>query len=205
MSERKRSPLGLILLLNLRQGPSHAYRLHKLLQQTGKDRIVNVKTRASVYQTIERLARDGLIEPAGTSSTAGYPDRVEYAITDQGRTAATDWLRELLASTSPDATGFTAALSVIFALTPDDARSQLEARRERLTGQLAQTEQAIHGPDVPAGLPRLFLLDEHYRHATLTADLAYTEALINDLANGNLTWTREWLDKIAAQFTHDEQ
>lgn len=200
MSERRRSALGLILLLNLQQGPSHAYRLHKLLKQTGKDRIVNVRTRASVYQAIERLARDGLIEPAGTSSSAGYPERVEYSITDQGRTAAIDWLRELLASTSPDATGFTAALSVIFALTPEDARKQLKARREQLASQLAQTEQAINGPDVPAGLPRLFLLDEHYRRATLTAELAYTDALITDLSSGSLTWTRDWLDAAAARF-----
>lgn len=203
MNERRRSPLGLILLLNLLQGPSHAYRLHKLLQQTGKDRIVNVKTRASVYQTIERLARDGLIEASGTSSTASYPDRVEYAITDQGRATAIEWLRELLASTGPDSTGFTAALSVMFALNPDDARCQLQTRQERLTSQLAQTEQAINGPDVPAGLPRLFLLDEHYRRAILTAELTFTQALITDLADGNLDWTRAWLDAIAARFTQD--
>lgn len=193
--------LRLILLLNLLRGPSHAYRLYKLLQQTGKDRVLNVKTRASVYQTIDRLVRDGLIEPTGTSSTAGYPDRVEYAITDKGRTAAAQWLRELLASTGTDITGFTVALSVMFALTPDDAARQLRQRREQIIGQLAQTEQAIHGPGVPAGLPRLFLLDEHYRHAVLTTELAFTEALIDDLANGNLSWAQEWIDEIAARFT----
>jgi DNA-binding PadR family transcriptional regulator len=204
MNERRRSPLGLILLLNLLQGPSHAYRLHKLLEQTGKDRIVNVKTRASVYQTIERLVRDGLIEPAGTSSTAGYPDRVEYAITDQGRAVTIDWLRELLGSTRPDSSGFIVALSTIFALTPDDARRQLQTRRERLTSQLAEAEQAISGPQVPPALPRLFLLDEHYRRAMLTAELAWTEALITDLADGHLNWTREWLDEVAARFTQNE-
>ena len=204
MTERRRSPLGLILLLNLLPGPSHAYRLHKLLEQTGKDRIVKVKTRASVYQAIEGLARDGLIEPAGTSSAAGYPDRVEYSITERGRAVATDWLRELLASTGPDPTGFIVALSTIFTLAPDDVRRQLETRRERLTSQLAETERAISGPGVPPGLPRLFLLDEHYRHALLTTELAWTEALIADLTDGNLNWTREWLEEVAARFIQNE-
>jgi DNA-binding PadR family transcriptional regulator len=204
MTERRRSPLGLILLLNLLQGPSHSYRLHKLLEQTGKDRIVNVKSRASVYQAIERLQRDGLIEPAGTSSMAGYPDRIEYTITNPGRSVATDWLRELLASTSTGSPEFIVALSTIFILAPDDARTRLEARREQLLTQLTETDQAINGPDVPPGLPRLFLLDEHYRQAILTAELAWTEQTITDLANGNLNWNREWLEQIAAQYVQSE-
>jgi DNA-binding PadR family transcriptional regulator len=202
MNERRRSPLGLILLLNLLQSPSHAYRLHKLLQQTGKDRIVNVKSRASVYQAIERLQRDGLIEPTGTSSMAGYPDRVEYAITDQGRAVAIDWLRRLLGSTDPDRSEFIVALSMMFVLAPDDARETLEARRDRLLSQLEETEQAISGPDVPADLPELFLLDEHYRRATLTAELAFTQELISGLADGRLNWTREWLEQLASRLIH---
>jgi DNA-binding PadR family transcriptional regulator len=200
MNERRRSPLGLILLLNLLQGPSHAYRLHKLLEQTGKGRLVNVKSRASVYQAMQRLERDGLIEPAGTSSTAGYPDRVEYAITHQGRSAAIDWLQELLASTGPESSEFTVALSTMFVLAPDDARSQLEARRQRLLTQLEEAEQAISGPDVPPGLPRLFLLDEFYRRAILTTELAWTDELISELADGRLNWSREWLEEVATRF-----
>jgi DNA-binding PadR family transcriptional regulator len=197
IGEPKRSPLGLLLLLNLLQGPSHAYRLHKQLQETGKGRVVNLKSRASVYQAIERLEREELVAAVGTSSAAGYPDRVEYALTDRGRAVAIDWLREMLASTGPEFSEFTAALSALFVLAPDDARAQLEARRDRLVGQLKSTEAAITGPEVPAGLPRLFLLDEHYRRDILSAELAWTEALIAELADGRLTWTREWLAEIA--------
>lgn len=189
-----------MLLLNLLQGPSHAYRLHKLLEQTGKARIVNLKTRASVYQALERLASDGLVEPVGTSSTSGYPDRTEYAITDRGREAATEWMRELLRSEGLSSAGFIVALSAMFVLTPDDARTQLQARRARLTTELAEVDQAISGPGVPAGLPRLFLLDEEYRRAVLRAELAWTEQLITDLTDGSLTWSREFLEETAARF-----
>jgi DNA-binding PadR family transcriptional regulator len=204
MNSRTRSPLGLILLLNLLQGPSHAYRLHKLLQQTGKDRIVNVKSRASVYQTIEQLQRDRLIDLSSTSSTPGYPDRIVYAITDHGREVALEWLRELLASTGPDTAGFIVALSAMFVLSPSRARSQLETRRAKLIAELEESQQAIDGPDVPRDLPRLFLLDEHYRRAMLTADLAFTEGLISDLAEGSLSWNQQWLKAIATRFTQPE-
>jgi DNA-binding PadR family transcriptional regulator len=189
-----------MLLLNLLPGPAHAYRLHKVLEETGKARIVNFKTRASVYQALERLAADGLITPVATTSSAGYPDRTEYAITDQGREAANEWMRELLQSTGPSSAGFTVALSAMFVLAPDDARSQLEARRAQLAAELAETENAISGPGVPPGLPRLFLLDEDYRRAILTAELAWTDQLITELTNGTITWSREFLDVVFAQF-----
>jgi DNA-binding PadR family transcriptional regulator len=189
-----------MLLLNLLQGPSHAYRLHKVLEQTGKARIVNFKTRASVYQALERLAADGLVTPVGTTSNARYPDRTEYAITEQGREAANEWMRELLQSTGPSSAGFIVALSAMFVLAPDDARRQLEARRVQLAAELAETVNAIDGPGVPPGLPRLFLLDEDYRRTVLTTELAWTDQLIAELAAGTITWSRDFLDAVFAQF-----
>jgi DNA-binding PadR family transcriptional regulator len=200
MSDPKRSPLGLLLLLNLLPGPSHAYRLHKQLEETGKGRVVNLRSRASVYQTIERMQREGLIEPSGSSSAPGYPERVEYAITEHGRATALNWLREMLSNTGPEFPEFTAALSALFVLSPEDVRTQLEIRRDRIRSELENVEAAISGPDVPPGLPRLFLLDEHYRRAILAAELAWTEGLISELASGRLDWSQEWLAEIAARY-----
>jgi hypothetical protein len=76
--------------------------------------------------------------------------------------------------------------------------SQLEIRRDRLLGQLESAEAAISGPEVPSGLPRLFLHDELYRRDMLSAELAWTEGMIAELADGRLTWTREWIAEIAA-------
>ena len=55
--------------------------------------------------------------------------------------------------------------------------------------------------DGPAGLPRLFLLEEEYRQALLRAELAWLDGVIADLREGRLTWTEEWLHEIAATFT----
>jgi DNA-binding PadR family transcriptional regulator len=110
------SPLGLIVLWQLWSEPMHVYRLQKLLEAEGKDRIVNVRSRASLYQTIERLERLGLVEVSATVRQEGYPDRVVYAVTDAGRLLARQWLREMLSDVGGQYPEFIVALSILFAL-----------------------------------------------------------------------------------------
>ena len=200
MDAPRRSALGLVVLLNLFEGPTHVYRMQKVIQATGKDRVVNVRSRASIYQTIERLERHGLVEVLGTVSGGGYPDRVEYAITDRGGEVARQWLREMLSSTGEEFPEFIAALSVLFALEPGEAQSELERREARLAEELASAEYALRGPHVPPGLPRLFLLEDEYRHTMLEAELGWVRSVIADLRAGRLTWSEEWLEEMAQQF-----
>src|SRR6266700_3639182 len=89
-----RSPLGAVVLWLLYQQPLHVYRMQKLIEAQRKDRVVNVRARASLYQTIDRLVRLGLVEVSDTARAEGYPERIIYAITDAGREAAREWPRE---------------------------------------------------------------------------------------------------------------
>jgi DNA-binding PadR family transcriptional regulator len=193
----QRSTLGLIVLWQLFEGPKHVYGLQKQLEQQGKDRVVNVRSRASLYQTLERLTRLGLVEVQETVQRERYPDRVVYAITDAGRETAREWLREILRTTGGEYPEFIAAVSILFGLAPDDARAQLEQRVENLEAELADTEAQLEGNP---GLPRLFLLEEEYRRAILQAELAWLRAVIADLKKGRLTWSEEWLREIAVAF-----
>jgi len=131
----RRSSLGLIVLWQLFDGPKHVYGIQKLLEQQGKDRVVNVRSRASLYQALDRLVRQGLVEVHETARSEGYPDRIVYAITDAGRDAAREWLREMLRATGGDYPEFIAAVSILFGLAPDDARAQLEQRAIKLRGE----------------------------------------------------------------------
>jgi hypothetical protein len=128
----------------------------------------------------------------------GYPDRILYAITDAGREVAREWLREMLRTVAGEYPEFIAAVSILFGLPPEDARAQLEERERRLVAELADTEAALAGP--PAGLPRLFLLEEEYRKALLDAQLAWVRGVIADLRDGRLDWNEQWLREIAAAF-----
>ena len=196
------SALGLIVLWQLYEGPKHVYGIQKQLEQQGKDRVVNVRARASLYQTLERLQRLGLVEVRETVRRAGYPDRVVYAITDAGRETARDWLREMLRTTSGEYPDFIAAVSILFGLAPDDARAQLEQRAESVAAELAETEAQLLGNP---GLPRLFLLEEEYRRAVLEAELGWLRGVIADLKEGRLTWSEEWLREIAFAFQPPEE
>lgn len=205
MDTPRRSPLGLLVLLTLFDGPTHVYRMHKIIQETDKDRVVSVGSRASLYQIIGRLERDGLVEVANTVRTSGYPDRVEYAITERGHEIARQWLREMLSNTGEEYPEFIAALSMIFALGPDEARAQLELRQERLTATLREVEAILRGADGPAGVPRVFLLEEEYRRAILKAELAWLKRVIVDLRDGRLTWSEEWLRGMRERFLPKDQ
>jgi DNA-binding PadR family transcriptional regulator len=197
MTTPKPSPLGLIVLWQLVDGPKHVYGIQKLLEQQGKDRVVNVRARASLYQALERLMRLGLVEVHETVRQEGYPNRVVYGITEAGRSAARDWLRAMLRTAGDEYPEFIAAVSILFALDPEDARAQLERRAEARESELADAQAQLDGsPD----LPRLFLLEEEYRQAVLEAELAWLRSVIADLREGRLTWNREWLEAIAEQF-----
>jgi len=198
------SPLGLIVLWQLWSEPMHVYRMQKLFEAEGKNRIVNVRSRASLYQAIERLERLGLVEVSETIRQEGYPDRVVYAITDAGREVARHWLREMLSSGGDQYPEFIVALSILFGLPPEEARAQLELRAERLAAQLAETERGLDA--APSELPRLFLLEEEFRKTMLRAELGWLHGVIEDLREKRLTWSEEWLREIAEAFlpAHDE-
>jgi len=179
LQERRRSPLGVILLGLLFEEPMHAYRMQKLIKQRGQNKVVNVRQPASVYQTLERLLRLGLIEIRETVHTEHHPDRIVYTITNQGRDMATSWLREMLANVGSDFSEFPAAVSVLTMLTPEDARKQFEIRAEAVRRELSKLDSEKRKADE---LSRLFLLADAYRTAVLKAELVWLQSVISDLA-----------------------
>jgi DNA-binding PadR family transcriptional regulator len=176
----------------------HVYRMQKLFEAEGKDRIVNVRSRASLYQTIERLQRLGLVVVAETMRGEGYPDRTVYAITDAGRDAAQLWLREMLSETGAEYPEFIVALSMLFGLPVEEAAAQLELRAGRIEAQLADSKRALEA--VPPELPRLFVLEEEYRVAMLETELAWLRGVIDDLQSGRITWSEESLRRAFEMF-----
>jgi DNA-binding PadR family transcriptional regulator len=198
----KGSSLGLIVLWQLYQEPMHVYRMQKLIEAQGKDRVVNVRARASIYQSIARLVRLGLVEVGETVETEGYPDRIVYAITEPGREIAREWLREMLRRTDGEYPEFVAAVSLLFGLAPEDARVQLELRVQRLAAELAEIAAGL--ADAPRELPRLFLLEEEYRKTVLEAQLSWLSGVIDDLRERRLDWSEQWLREIAAAFLPDD-
>ena len=80
------SPLALTVLALLHYQPLHPYGIQRLIKQWGKDQVVNVEQRTSLYRTIERLLAAGLIGDRGAVRACHESSlSVLGALADQGR------------------------------------------------------------------------------------------------------------------------
>ncbi len=193
----RRSAIALAILTMLYEEPMHPYRMQQLIKERGKDEVINVTQRASLYQTINRLEREELIKAQSVSRDQNRPERTVYELTDQGRQTMVDWMREILSTPSPEFPEFPAALSVLAVLTVKDARQQLERRLEALEAELKRLEGILAQTSF---LPRIFLLEMELLRANCATELKWVRSVVLDLRSGKLTWNEKWLRKMAKQF-----
>lgn len=85
-------PLRFVLLGLLALGERHGYDLKR--QHDARFPAAKPLAPAQVYATLERLHRDGLVEPRGVER-AGGPDRLAYAATRAGRHELERWLADV--------------------------------------------------------------------------------------------------------------
>lgn len=189
----RNSPLGLTVLGMLHTRPLHPYGIQRLIKQWGKDQVVNVSQRTSLYRTIDRLHEAGLVSVQETGRDQQYPERTVYAITDAGRAATREWLAEMLAAPKPEFPEFPAALSHVMMLTPQEALDLL-VRRETLLTAMHQGLEA--GLASTAGMPRVISLESEYVLATATAQLTWLRSVIDDLRTGRLSWSETELKAL---------
>jgi DNA-binding PadR family transcriptional regulator len=195
-TEPRRSTLALVLLALLVEAPMHPYRMQQVIKERGQDQLVNVAQRNSVYQALERLVRDGLARPASTGREAGRPERTTYEITDAGADTMHRWLTSMLPAPAREFPEFPVALALLAVLAPpvvqDLLEQRLAAQQQRAT---ALREQA------PPGMPRLFLIEDEYRAAMLTAEITWLQGVVDDLAAGRLTWDLDLITQTLEQFS----
>ncbi len=179
----------------------HPYRMQRLIKDRGKDQVIKVEQRASLYQTISQLLRAGLIAFWETERPEGFPERTVYKLTDQGHETALNWLREMLSTPAQEFPEFPAAVSLLPLLTPEDALHQLEIREARLTDQIARIDEELRTYAV--SLPRLFLLESEYLRIMFEAELKWVRSVMADLRGGQLTWSDEWMRPFAPPDTQE--
>jgi DNA-binding PadR family transcriptional regulator len=192
----RRSTIALAVLAFLWEEPMHPYRMQQLIKRRGKDEVINVRQRASLYQTIDRLLGAGLIAIKEVEREEKRPERTIYELTDAGRETLTTWMREMLAAPGHQFPEFPAALAYLPLLTPEDAQRQLARRIQTLAVEVARIDaQLSHA----GALPRLFLVETEYLRAVRHAELTWVRSLVEDLDAGRLTWDEAWLRMIAEQ------
>jgi DNA-binding PadR family transcriptional regulator len=200
MTSIKRSPTALAVLGMLMEEPLHPYRMQRLIKERGKDEVINVTQRASLYQTIQRLEREGLITAQKTVRDDKRPERTVYEITEKGRDMALEWMREMLSTVTREYPEFPAAISFLPLLTPNDVLGRLEQRAKIIESELRRIDGVLREAQA---VPRLFLLEMEYLRALHATELSWVNGVVEDLHAERITWTDEWLRQIAAKFSID--
>ncbi|MFI6318359.1 PadR family transcriptional regulator [Nonomuraea sp. NPDC050556] len=190
------TPLALTVLSLLQYKPMHPYGMQRVIKQWGKDQVVNVGQRSSLYRTIERLAGGGLIAVRETERDQQYPERTVYEITASGRAAAREWLLEMLRTPRQEYPQFPAALSHLLMLPVPEIVSALGERLETVSGTLRDMDANL-AAQASDGLPRISMLEFEYLREMTAAEVAWLRGVVGDLEAGRLAWTAEELERHA--------
>jgi DNA-binding PadR family transcriptional regulator len=182
----------------LAERPRHPYEIQRLIRERNKTFVKGLPR--SLYHAIDRLLTAGLIAQGDTSREGRRPERTTYCITEHGREALETWLVELLSTPDFDEPNrYSAALSLVGYLTPEQAHAALRARLLALDLELTGATARMHG--MRPILPRLFMLEEEQRLAGVEAEREFTATIAAELEAGTLRWDVEKLRKLAESGT----
>ena len=206
MSRRRVSnPLALAVLSCLNERPMHPYEINTTLRRRGKEQSIKLNY-GSLYSVVESLLKHGLITTRETSREGRRPERTIYAITPEGVEEFEDWLGELLSTPVHEFTSLEAGLSLMAGLPPDEVARLLEQRSEKLRVELRGLE-ASGEVVAELNLPEIFVVESHFRHAMLTAELGFVQDLARRIRTSTLGGTALWrrMHELFAEGTSFEQ
>jgi DNA-binding PadR family transcriptional regulator len=161
--------------------------------------VINVRQRASLYQTIDRLLRAELIAVQETARTENRPERTVYRLTERGADTARAWMRDMLSTPAREFPEFPAALAHLPLLTPEDVIEQLDERVRLLDEELADIDAQLRMAE--PFLPRLFIVEDEYLRTMRQAELDWVRALLDDLRAGKLMWDEDSVAEVAARLS----
>jgi DNA-binding PadR family transcriptional regulator len=191
MPRRQRSnPLALALLAVLSERPMHPYEMAATMRSRGHDESIRLNY-GSLYSTVDGLTRRGLIAPVETEREGRRPERTVYAVTDEGRAEVTDWLAELLGTSTKEYPQFEAGLALMGVLPPDRVVALLHDRAAALDLESLRLESIVTAA-TDNGVPPVLLVEIDYERALVDADLAFTRRLADDLERAAIGGVEEW-------------
>ncbi|HEY4020018.1 MAG TPA: PadR family transcriptional regulator [Pseudonocardiaceae bacterium] len=189
MSGRSRvtlTPLALMALELLHERPMHPYEMHQVLRARQAGKVLKLSA-GSLYHTIERMAGHGVIEVVETSREGRRPERTTYRITEAGRDAFADRLREIIAEPVDEFPIYPVGIGLLHTLDRDDALIQLRRREMDLAGRIATIKIYVESLG-NRGVEDMYWIDTKLMLALQETELAWTTQFINDIDSGALHW-----------------
>lgn len=189
MLPRSVTPLGVSVLALLFERPMHPYEMYQLLSTRRKDRIVKVRP-GSLYHTVERLERDGLVAVVGTDRQGNRPERTTYEITPSGLAAVRDRVVEIVEVPTREYPQFPLGLAELHNLESGAALALLDRRIEALVTEIAELDDLLQ---TATAVPELFTIPFSYTRAMTQAELDWLRIFVDRVRGGEIPWVTEQL------------
>ncbi|GAA1920373.1 PadR family transcriptional regulator [Microbacterium aoyamense] len=179
------TPLGLMVLALLAEGDMHPYEIIRLMRIRKDDRLVTI-TNGTLYHTVARLERAGLLTEVGVDRDGNRPERTTYSVTDAGAHAVGEWVRRELVRVDRPAE-FRIALAEAHNLERSEVVELLTERRIALVAQGDLHESGLRGA-VAKGVPDQYLIELDREVVLLRADLDWLDRIIARIGSEEFPW-----------------
>ncbi|GEC75404.1 MULTISPECIES: PadR family transcriptional regulator [Microbacterium] len=179
------TPMGVMVLALLREGDMHPYEMLRLMRARHDDRLLTI-TNGTLYHTVSRLHRAGLIDELGIGREGNRPERTIYALTDAGREAVMTWVQRELPRIDRPA-DFRIALAEAHNLERPEVIDLLRARRLALVEDHARHRDGLHAAREKS-VPEQVLVEIERQEALLAAELGWLDSLLDRLETQVLPW-----------------
>lgn len=181
----KLTPMGVMVLALLREGDMHPYEMARLMRARRDDRLLTI-TNGTLYHTVARLQRAGLLDEVGIDRDGNRPERTTYTLTAEGRDTVIEWVRRELARIDRPS-DFRIALAEAHNLERDEAIDSLRIRRSALGDAHALHRDGLHGAR-EKGVPEQVLVEFERQEVLLEAELRWLDSLLSRLETAAFPW-----------------
>ncbi|ALX06164.1 PadR family transcriptional regulator [Aeromicrobium erythreum] len=170
--------LAHVLLGILADGPAHGYdvkRAHDARFPAAKPLAYG-----QVYATLSKLSDDGAVEVVETADPSGGPERITYALTDEGRSRLQAWLDDV-EPPAPAAADDVVRKTITALHAGGDAVAYLRRQRE---AHLEAMRRLVRERDAATDVAARVSVDHAVAH--LDADLQWLQAAADRFARASL-------------------
>ncbi|MDJ1134542.1 PadR family transcriptional regulator [Streptomyces iconiensis] len=173
--------LGLLL-----EQPSHPYQMLAELRKRS-DNNAAALNRGSLYNVVAALAEAGWVAAQGQQRAGNRPERTVYALTPTGHGELVRQLDSRIRNPEREFSRFLGAVTYLGALGPGGAAEALTERAGRLRERTAADEERL-AEALASGVPRLHVIEAEYALSLARAELAWIDAIVDDIRTGALEW-----------------
>lgn len=191
------TPLGVMVLALLREDDMHPYEMIRLMRHRHDDRIVPL-TNGTMYHTVARLERLGLLAEVGVDRDGNRPERTTYALTAAGESVVVEWVRRELPKVDRPVE-FRVALAEAHNLSREETVALLQKRLAALDADL-EVHRKGRAKALTGGVLDQYLIEVDRQRALLEADHDWLADFVERLAHPDFVWgSHEKTDRYLAQ------